>query len=164
LTRRELGHKGGIARSLGHLGEVAASQDEDETAASLYGESLALRRELGDRRSIATCLERLAGLAARLGHRRQRAENSADGGGAAFDTGDPRPCFARAARLFGAAEALRESLGAPLSPSERDEYEGLVSLARDGLDATAFAAAWAEGRSLPMEEANARALGKAAPG
>ena len=126
---------------LGHLGELAVSQHEYQDAASLYCESLALRRDLGDRRSIATCIERLAGLAA-----------SAAG-----------PSLERAARLFGAAEALRESLGAPLSPAERGEYQRLVDLTRAGMETAAFAAAWAEGRALSLEDVIACALGNSAP-
>jgi hypothetical protein len=63
-----------------------------------------------------------------------------------------------AARLWGAADALRESLGAPLPPHERDEAvrerEGL----RQALGEEAFAAAFAEGRAMNWERAIAYAL------
>jgi predicted ATPase len=133
--RRELGHKGGIAGSLGQLGAVAATEGDYERARALYRECLALRRELGDRGSMAVCLERLAGLAA--------------------IQEEPE----RAARLFGAAEALREQLGAPLPPSDRADYERYLATVRAGLDETAFAALWTEGRMLLLDQALALALG-----
>jgi hypothetical protein len=59
----------------------------------------------------------------------------------------------RAARLFGAAEALREALGAPLPPVERAHYDRSVAATRAALGEEAFAAAWAEGRALSLEQA-----------
>ena len=69
-------------------------------ASSLYEESLAIRRQLGNRQSIAECLEGLA----------------------AVYSGQEQP--ERAARLFGAAEAIRDAMissplpvdGAPANP------------------------------------------------
>jgi hypothetical protein len=66
----------------------------------------------------------------------------------------------RAARLWGAAEALRERLGAPLPPNERAEYEREVAAVRQALGAEGFAVAWAAGRSLTEEQAGAYALGE----
>jgi len=37
-----------------------------------------------------------------------------------------------AARLLGAAEALREAIGYPLSPGERREYDTIVATVRAG--------------------------------
>ena len=59
----------------------------------------------------------------------------------------------RAARLFGAAEALRESINIPMTPFERIEYEGEVNDLRSNMDEVVFAKAWAEGRALSMEQA-----------
>jgi hypothetical protein len=64
----------------------------------------------------------------------------------------------RAARLLGASESLCESLGTPLSPGERDEYERYVITARHGLGHEAFAAAWEAGRAVTWEAAVAYAL------
>ena len=58
-----------------------------------------------------------------------------------------------AARLWGAAEALRDALGTPIFPIYRAEYEHAVTAARDTLGAQAFTAAWAEGGSLTPEQA-----------
>ena len=100
----------------------------------LYEESLALRRELADKRGIAESLEELAGVAGAQG----QAE--------------------RAARLYGAAEALREAIGAPIVPVDRARYERAVAAARTQLDAAAWTRLRAEGRAMPLEEAIAYAL------
>jgi len=65
---------------------------------------------------------------------------------------------AHAARLLGAAEALRESAGVPLPPVHRVDYERDVALVRAALDEDAFAMAWAEGQAIPLEQAIAEAL------
>ena len=65
----------------------------------------------------------------------------------------------RAARLLGAAEALRTTLGAPLPPVGRPAYEAVVQQARLALGQTTFATARAAGWALPLERAIAEALG-----
>jgi predicted ATPase/class 3 adenylate cyclase len=59
----------------------------------------------------------------------------------------------RAAILFGAAEMLRENINIPMNPLERIEYEREVSDLRTNIDEVAFKKAWAEGRTLTMEQA-----------
>ena len=75
----------------------------------------------------------------------------------------------RAARLFGAAAALRATLSdaAPrgfslgLAPQSCDEYERQVAATRAALGAEAFAAAWAAGMALTPEQVRADALQEA---
>jgi len=64
----------------------------------------------------------------------------------------------RAARLLGADEALRQNTGMPV-PEEinRAMYERDLAAAHRGLSEVAFAAAWAAGRALPLEDALAEA-------
>lgn len=64
----------------------------------------------------------------------------------------------QAARFFGAAEALRERHGLALVPVERPRLERAMAPARARLTRAAFAAAFAAGRALPLEEAIAEAL------
>ncbi len=65
----------------------------------------------------------------------------------------------RAARLFGAVEALREATGVEITyPPSRALHESDVSTARGQLSAEAFEAAWAEGRTMALGEAAAEAL------
>ena len=62
----------------------------------------------------------------------------------------------RAARLYGAAEALRQGIGAPLLPSEKRELDLGVGHGRSPLMGTA---AWGEGRGWTAERAVGEALG-----
>ncbi len=61
-------------------------------------------------------------------------------------------------RLFGAAEALREVIGAPVESYSRERREQAVATAREGLEGDAFDGAWDGGRALRMEAAVAYAL------
>ncbi len=132
---RELGDRRGIAVALNNLGLVAWSQGDYVAARGLDEESLLLFRELGERRGIAYTLEALAALAA--------AE------------GTPR----RAARLWGAAEQLREEIGSALPPNNLKEREQQVAASRAALaDDIAFDAAWEEGRALTLDQAMDLAL------
>jgi predicted ATPase/class 3 adenylate cyclase len=123
--RREEGYTSVIAGLLGYLAAVTADEGDLDAARSLYLESLAIRRELGDRRGVAVCLEGLVGIIVRSEAGKERA-----------------------ARLLGAAEALREALGAPLPPVHRAEYQRNVAAVRAALDEQALAAAWDEGRAM----------------
>jgi hypothetical protein len=64
----------------------------------------------------------------------------------------------RAARLWGAADALREVTGYTMSVREAGMYEPYISAARSELGETAFRAAWEEGRAMTEEQAIALAL------
>ena len=54
----------------------------------------------------------------------------------------------RAARLLGAAEALREVVAAPIWGAQRAIYDAIVERVRSQLGAAATARAWSEGRRL----------------
>ena len=172
---RELGYRFGIATSLNNLGNVALKQGDYPSARALFEESLALRRELGDRWGIANSLNNLGNVAheqgdypsaralhgeslarqLELGNRRGIAESLEGMAPVASALGNPD----RAARIWCAAERLREEFGAPLPPNERPRYEEQVATARAALnDNAAFAAAWQEGRALTLEQAIALAL------
>jgi hypothetical protein len=60
---------------------------------------------------------------------------------------------ARAARLFGAAQMLLQSLDAALDPSGSLGYDGNLANTRARLGEEAFANAWQEGRMLTLEQA-----------
>jgi non-specific serine/threonine protein kinase len=93
-----------------------------------------MRRDLGDKQGLAEGLEGMAYAAAGQGQ------------------------AARAARLFGAVEALREALGAPIFPCDRADHERHAAMARRALGEGAFDAARAAGRALPLDDAVAYAL------
>jgi DNA-binding CsgD family transcriptional regulator len=64
----------------------------------------------------------------------------------------------RAARLFGAADALRQTIGAPVPAFERADHTSALNATRTALGAARFAAATAEGRTLSAEDAVKLAL------
>ncbi len=72
----------------------------------------------------------------------------------AMETGQPES----AARLLGAAEAVRQAIGARLPPVERADYEATVQATRAALGDEAFAAARAAGLALTLEQVVAEAL------
>ncbi|MFN2106668.1 MAG: hypothetical protein ACK2UJ_17470, partial [Candidatus Promineifilaceae bacterium] len=65
----------------------------------------------------------------------------------------------RAARLFGAAEALRETLDDKMMPEEKKEYDAHVAALWQAMDAGNLQAAWQAGRGLDLDTAVAFALG-----
>jgi predicted ATPase len=67
----------------------------------------------------------------------------------------------RAARLLGASEAGLETQGRTLDPPDHLLYDRSVAAARETLGERAFAAAWAEGGELTLDEAVAEAFGDA---
>ncbi len=69
----------------------------------------------------------------------------------------PRGQPEQGARLLGAASALCELIGAQVLPSERGRAQRALESARCTLGEPAFAAAWAAGRALSMEQAMAQA-------
>jgi predicted ATPase/DNA-binding XRE family transcriptional regulator len=123
---RALGEKSGTALALHELGVIVCAQGDHARAVALLRDGLGLAWSIGDRRRAAFCLEGLA-----LG----RACRPLD-----------------AARLLGAAAALREALGVPLPAAERAEYERAIAVVRTGAGPTAFAAAWEKGRAMPIEQ------------
>jgi len=64
----------------------------------------------------------------------------------------------RAARLWGAAEGLRQSLGCRPAPAARATYERAMAVARAQLGEATWAVAGAEGRAMPLEQAIMYAL------
>lgn len=101
---------------------------------ALLEESLTLRREIGDAGGAAWCLEKMAEISIIKGQRKSSSRFEED--------------FHQAARLFGAAEALRAPVNSAIDLADRPEYERQVALVRAHFDEEAFAAAWAEGQEV----------------
>ena len=126
---RELGDRWGIAGTLADLGSLAREQGNYPAARSLYQESIRIFQELDHKRGIARLLECFAGSAA--------AQLEAE----------------RSLRLAGAAAALRQNIGAPLTPTEQAKLEASLHPARRALTNTADVTAWLEGWALPIDKA-----------
>jgi predicted ATPase/class 3 adenylate cyclase len=164
------------------LGIVCASaaigQGDLDSAVPQLEESLALCRELGDRRSAAMALFVLGLTELTRGNLGRGAALLEEGAQISRELGDRlgAPYFAeglaklsalrsrpvRAARLWGAAEALREREGLSLSKFDRANsgYERDLALVRSALDEATFDAAWAEGRAMSFEQAVGYLLGE----
>jgi len=69
-----------------------------------------------------------------------------------------RPALMRAARLFGAAQALAETSANQSTFFDRVEFQRSVDALRAALGEEVFTAAWAEGRAMTVEQAIAYAL------
>jgi hypothetical protein len=106
---------------------------------------LPLWQRLGNRGAVARILE-CFGFCARA-----EAKDAPEGP-------DRAALLERMACLWGAAGALRELSGTPMTPDEREEYEAEVAAGRSELPPAAWDAAWSAGRSLDMEAAIAYAL------
>ena len=70
----------------------------------------------------------------------------------------PGADWARAVHLLSACETLRAGCNPFLAPCERAVRDEALAEARDGLDATAFDAAWQEGAAVNAETAITRIL------
>jgi predicted ATPase len=139
-----------LAREVGygillcHLGEAFIAHGDPDAARAVYNECLILlRKELLDRpgrqnrhsgptlwtpRSrLARCLEGVAKVAVAWSD------------------------WVRAARLFGAAENMRQVSGGPPPALQRAEYERHLAHLRASLSELALAAAWADGRGMSIE-------------
>ncbi len=116
----------GVQSELAHIERQLGNYVE---AVELYRQSILAWRELGHRVSLAHEFECLAFIACAQSQ------------------------FQRAARLFGPAEVLRESLNSPMTSTERSEYDQNIATLRTQMDEFDFAAAWAEGRAMTMEQA-----------
>jgi len=148
LTRfRASGDMYSIAMVLTHCGMLALDQGDHGRAGAHLAESLTLLRKLGARWQTAHALEVFAGLLAARG---QQPDDSQAGA-------------LRAARLLGAVEALRETLVAPPLLFYRDYYQRMVTAARALLHEATFAAVWAAGRAMTLEQAIAYVLDESDP-
>jgi predicted ATPase/class 3 adenylate cyclase len=122
----------GTAWARQSLGEIALAQHDTAGALIQFAESLKLFQELGNKIGVAWCLAGIAGVASA--------------------TGQPQ----RAARLWGAAQAINRTVGGRPAPGTRASYD--QTAARAQLDAESFAAAWTEGQAMTQEAAIACAL------
>jgi predicted ATPase/DNA-binding SARP family transcriptional activator len=171
---REIGNKAIIAASLTSLGEIAEARGDLERAWTLYEESLTIAREQGIKHREARVLHFLGRVAYRQGDPDSSGRLNAESlkiwrelgvkGGIAEDldwmamVASAQNQAERAAVLFAAAAALRESVGVALSRFSHDEHDARLAAARAALGDKAFAAAWAKGRALTLEQAVAYAL------
>jgi predicted ATPase len=131
---RKVGDALGLAWSLHHLGVATLAQGNQRQATALLREALSLQQQQDHKTQILESLEGFAQLASAHGQ------------------------AARAAQLLGAADGLRAASGVLRPPGERAPYERIVARVRAQLDEATFAAAWATGQTMSLDQATALAL------
>ena len=132
--RRASGDALGTGWSLVHLGDLAVDRDDLVAARRAYGECLARRGGSLPPPVLARALEGCAAVAAAAGR------------------------GARALRLLGAAAALRQTSGAVTDQGSGERGQRTAEVARQQARQGEAAAAWAAGRTMPLEQAIADAL------
>ena len=121
------------------LGHLAQREGNYARAVAFYREAMNNSRLLGNMRFIALCMDGIAGVYVAQGY----AE--------------------RAARLLGAAEAIREMINAPIPKTWRADQEHDKAAALAALSAADFSSAWVEGRAMTPEQSIAYALADPEP-
>jgi tetratricopeptide (TPR) repeat protein len=176
---RQLGNQSRVAFALYGLGSVAMLQGDYAEARALLEESLAIRRNFGGSFLYSIWCQNFLGLAVLAGGGEEHAValfreslGRAWEAGSSWATPAGLEGLARiaavqgrpeqAARLFGAAAAWRTTPGILQMRFDPPGYDRLVSTTRAALGEEAFAAAWAEGQALPLEDAVRFALSDAA--
>jgi predicted ATPase len=129
VMSKRVGDELGIAMSMSNMAEYQIHHGEIDEAKDLLRRSFPLYRELRMRDSTAFALETVAKIAARE---------------------DKREI---AARLLGAAEHLRESVGVPIWGTARARHEAAVARLRDQMGVESFEAGWSDGRSMSFDDA-----------
>jgi transcriptional regulator with XRE-family HTH domain len=109
-------------QALANIGWLLLSTPDFERAEATLREGARLASELGNDEALAFCLEGLAGVAA-----------------------DSRPT--RAARLLGAADALRNVIGIPIWATHRQLLDRTIARVRENLGGD-FTEAWTAGQRL----------------
>jgi non-specific serine/threonine protein kinase len=134
VIARELGTPWEIGTALREIGLAECDEGHCDLALKHLAEAMTILHGLGDRPGVIESLEGLAALAAA--------------------TAAPR----RAARLWGAADALQQEMGGTRSVNQSIAYEHQVKPVRAVLTAEAFDQAWDEGRAMPLDDAVRYAL------
>jgi tetratricopeptide (TPR) repeat protein len=171
----ELQFKQGTVVALSNLGDLHRYQGDDDQAMCFYEKSLMMSREYGytwDLSHSVWCLGlvalhrndyRLAGQQftdcyslARTIYSGGTSECDLFTGLAAVAAGTNQP--ERAAKLYGAAQALFETTDYRIPPFDQAEFDRHLQIAREQLGDVTFERLAAEGRAIPMDQAIELAL------
>jgi DNA-binding CsgD family transcriptional regulator len=115
-------------RVLALQARVALAEGDATAAQALAQDALAGHRDGGDKLSVCDSLELLAGAIASEGR---------------YDV---------AARLLGAAESIRTSVGYARFVVDQPSWDATLASCRDSLDAEALATAWRDGAALSIDD------------
>ncbi len=165
----ELDDPWGQAEVRGHLGIVAAFQDDMDSAGTFFELSLAYMRQIGDRWALARGFSGFADAMLRLGDYEKAGDlfsESLSLWKALGNTPGLMVCLAglarvaaaqeqyrRAARLFGTVRKPFRVVGILLVPEEQSDYKKQTLPTRSQLGEANWTAAFEEGRAMTPEEA-----------
>ncbi len=120
-----------FSHSLGRIASFAGDFDE---ALRQYADALPVYREYNSIHMVAELLESIASVEVQMKE------------------------YRRAARLFGAAAAIRDAVGIAVHPEDREEVERDLAAVAEALEADDLRAALDEGRGMSIEDAVADAV------
>jgi len=130
----QLGNTFIVALARQSLGELALRQEAYGDALEELRQAMTLFGELGETKERVTTLELIAHALQGMGR------------------------LQPAARVYGAAEAVRETFDAPIDPMRRVTRDQGIAAVQVSLDAMTYDSAWTAGRELSLEQAIAEAL------
>ena len=164
---REAGSDTRLAAALTSLGQTESDAGNFDRATVVLQEALALDRKQGDMLGVALDQQSLAGVSLRAGRGRQARDLLADMSGYVASCGDPELLATtlelsaateaqlgealRAARKFGAAEAVREKTGIPRK--QADLLKRFLAPAQAAIAPEEWDAELAAGRALSLPQA-----------
>jgi predicted ATPase/transcriptional regulator with XRE-family HTH domain len=176
---REFGNASGSALAACNLADALRARGDLEEASTLLQESQSMLRRQEQRlpviNALVNTLTRLGSIHCETGDYARARESYVESlrltwqyVGRAYETTACLEGLARvaamqaqperAAWLLGAAAALRDETGTPLTPIARTDYDHASEAAREALGDAAFDAAWTTGNETPFEASIVAAL------
>jgi predicted ATPase len=166
---REVGSDFRLAAALTNLGQLEADAGNLDRATQVLTEALAIDQKQGDILGVALDQQSLAGVHLRAGRAREARDQLVGMAGYVARSGDPELLATtlemaaanaaqlgeagQAARLIGAAEAIRQKTGIPIK--QRELLEQFLAPARTASAAEQWDAEEAAGRALTQQQAAA---------
>ncbi len=120
--------------ALFNLGSVSCMEGNAETAREQFTESLSIAKDLGSIRAVADCLDGFASLSAL------------------------NEIFEKAAKLFGAAEAFRKSVGFEIQTADRIFRDHFIKKTKESIGEDSFIEFENQGRNISIDDAVILAL------
>ncbi|MGA8206945.1 MAG: tetratricopeptide repeat protein, partial [Candidatus Dormiibacterota bacterium] len=164
---REVGSDPRLAAALTNLGQLESDAENFTRATEVLLEALAIDRRQGDMLGVAIDQQSLAGVGLRAGHAQEARDLLSSMAGYVTSSGDPELlattlelCAAnaaqfgealRAARLTGAAQAIRQKTGIPIKQPEM--LEKFLAPVRATIASEQWDAELATGRALTQQQA-----------
>ena len=165
---RKLGHQGRLATALSNLGQLESAAGNFDRATRALEEALAIDEGSGDVFGVAIDRQSLAMVSLRAGRPREASELLSRTLDYVISSGDPdflanvlelSACITaelgdglQAARLVGAAEALRQKTGIQIAPTDVILLERFTAPARAAVARHAWDAELAAGRALTQDQ------------